>query len=67
MATEANHTKPSRVLGPRAGNLPESPLQHRITGRYKPMAHCIRSGGLPLDRLCCFELRNPVKSKESFQ
>ena len=43
----------------RANNFPGSPLeQPKIAARYKPLAHCLCSGGLAARSLCHFELRN---------
>ena len=40
----------SRVLGPGLVIFVESAAVPEIAGRYKPLSHCICSGGLALDR-----------------
>jgi len=49
-----------RVLGPGVVIFRESAAAPEIAGRYKPLAHCIRSGGLAAWSVCHFELRNSV-------
>jgi hypothetical protein len=57
--TEANTFNAFYGTWFRANNFSGSPLeQPKIAGRYKPLAHCLCSGGLAARSLCHFELRN---------
>jgi len=58
---EANNSMPSMVLVQGWPFFRESAAAPELAGRYKPLANCLRSGGLPLDQGVSLNCESGIK------